>query len=241
MYLHPHRRRFFFQTLEGIAENNQVLYTTHSANFVSVPDYENIRLVYRDGEQTTRVRASTLVSTAQMKEKLRQDLDAERNELFFARHVVLVEGDTERLALPEYARRLGVNLDRAGWSIVEVGGKRSLPAFIDIVSSFGIPLTVVFDTDSSDFGSDQAEAEKTFNADLRARGDESIRVVELAPKYEKVLRAELGDELYEDLCQKYPGHSKPRRARLIAADEAAPIPGFARLVFEQLKDEDAGA
>ncbi len=42
MFLHPHRRRFFYQTLQRISENNQILYSTHSANFVSTPEYENV-------------------------------------------------------------------------------------------------------------------------------------------------------------------------------------------------------
>src|SRR5690606_4890194 len=115
MYLHPHQRRFFYRALREIATENQVFYTTHSAEFVSVPEFEEIALVYRDGGDTTKVRRSTLLPTGTLKERLRKELDSTRNELFFSKHVVLVEGDTERLALPEYARRLGVDLDAAGW------------------------------------------------------------------------------------------------------------------------------
>ena len=99
---------------------------------------------------------------------MRKELDPERNELFFAKHVILVEGDTEKLAIPEYARRLAVNLDRLDVSIVEVGGKRSLKMFAEIIRSFGIPVTLVFDTDSSDFQKGEKDKENEYNKELRA-------------------------------------------------------------------------
>ncbi len=237
MFLHPHRRRFFYQTLQRVSAANQVLYTTHSADLVSVPEFENVRLVYRDPELSTVVRASTLEADAPLREKLRQDFDPERNELFFARHVLLVEGDTEKLSLPEYARRLGVNLDRVGCSMVEVGGKRNLPTFVDLVSSFGIPVTVVFDTDSSDFKGKEVE-EEAFNATLRDREGDGTRVIELDPKYESVLRKELGDAAYQALTQKFPGLSKARRARLIAADPSMPVPTFAKQILEPFQETE---
>ncbi len=190
--------------------------------------------MYRDPFEFTQVRASSLEPTEQLREKLRQELDAERNELFFARHVILVEGDTEKLALPEYARRLGLNLDRGGCSIVEVGGKRNLPMFLDVVSSFGIPVTVVFDTDSSDFPKGKQDEEEAFNAELSARQNDLVRVTEVSPKYEAVLRDQIGDATYQALCQKYPGASKPRRARLIAADNEAPVPALANEILKPL-------
>jgi hypothetical protein len=39
---------------------------------------------------------------------------------------------------------------------------------------------------------------------------------------------------YERLCQKYPGHSKAIRSRLIAADSGGPVPQLAKDVFASL-------
>ena len=55
MFLHPHRRRFFYQTLQRVSAANQVLYTTHSADLVSVPEFENVRLVLEDAGAGLRV------------------------------------------------------------------------------------------------------------------------------------------------------------------------------------------
>jgi putative ATP-dependent endonuclease of the OLD family len=129
--------------------------------------------------------------------------------------------------LPEYARRLELNLDRAGCSIVEVGGKRSLKGFAEILISFGIPITIVFDTDSSDFKPAEKDAEKTYNKELTALESNTVHVIELNPKYEARLKAELGEDKYEQLAVKHGGPSKAVRARLTAADETSEIPQLA--------------
>jgi predicted ATP-dependent endonuclease of OLD family len=186
--------------------------------------------------------SSGLPPTPQLREKLRKEFDPERNELFFGKHVILVEGDTEKLALAEYAQRLAVPLHRLGISIVEVGGKRSLEAFSEVVLSYKLPLTVVFDTDSSDFERNQKEAEEEYNQRLRTLADSGVTVVEVSPKYEEALRDALGGALYTKLCNRYPGVSKPVRARLIAADPEAPVPDFAsRILTPFLPSTPTGA
>ena len=230
MFLQPHRRRFFRQTLEKIAERNQVIFTTHSADFVTVPDFDQVRIVDRPAGGYTQVRSSTLTDSDKLKEKFRKELGVARGELFFARHVILVEGDTERLALPVYAERLGVNLDREGASVIEVSGKRNLPAFAELVKSFGIELTVVFDTDASDFR-DQRDQEAAFNDKLRALVDSKTRVVELQRNYEDVVRTTLGEERYQQLCQQHQV-SKAIRGRLIALEVEDEIPAGIASIFD---------
>ena len=233
MYLHPHRQRFFYRTLSRLAEGNQLIYSTHSPNFVTIPEFENVRVVYRDANDTTKVRASSLLADNQLREKLRKEFDPERNELFFARHVILVEGDTEKLAIPEYATRLTIDLNRQGCSVVEVGGKKSMKAFVEIVRSFGIPATVIFDSDSSQYGKNEKDKEAQCNEQLRSLQGEAVAVVENNPDYETVLRHDLGEDDYIALCQKYPGVSKAVQARLIAADDASPVPELARRMLRR--------
>ena len=228
LFLHPHRRRFFYQALRRVANDNQIIYTTHSTHFVTVPEFEEVRIVYRDDAGGTAARGSAMAATPQLREKLRKEFDPERNELFFAKHVLLVEGDTEKLALPEFASRLDIDLNRLGCSVVEVGGKRGLLSFAEIIISFDIPVTVVFDTDSSDFAKEKKDEEKEYNASLHKLAGSKTNVVELDRDYEARLRADIGEALYTKLCQRYPGVSKAIRARLIAADPACPIPALAQ-------------
>jgi predicted ATP-dependent endonuclease of OLD family len=224
MFLHPQMQRSLYRTLREIGKTNQVIYTTHSPHFVSVPDYQDVVLVRKDAAGTG-VRRSDLPTDARRREKLIKELDPERNELFFATRLLLVEGDTEKLAIPAYASRLGVDLDREGATIVEVGGKRNLLEFVRIAASFGIPVGVLYDEDSSDFR-DRQDEERKFNEQLDAFGkdDGSIRVWRMPKNYESHLRVTLGEAKYVELCRKYTNVGKPTRARLIACEPDLAVP-----------------
>jgi len=222
MFLHPQMQRSLCKTIRVIGRTNQIIYTTHSPHFVAVPDYDEVVLV-RKNIDGTFVRRSNVPKDEKRREKLLKELDPERNELFFATKVLFVEGDTEKLAFPEYARRLSLDLDRVGASIVEVGGKRNLLEFARIAASFGIPTGVVYDEDSSDIKDKNEEAQYNKELDEFASGDN--QTWRFSKKYEDELRSAVGgEEEYKTHCQKFPYTGKPTRARLIAADNKTPIP-----------------
>jgi putative ATP-dependent endonuclease of OLD family len=225
MFLHPQMQRTLYKTLRKIGETNQVIYSTHSPHFVAVPDYDQIVLVRKQNGRTNHT-ASKLPIDSVRREKLVKELDPERNELFFASRLLVVEGDTEKLVFPEYAKSLGIDIDQAGATIVEVGGKRNLIEFARIAISFGIPTGVVYDKDSSDFPKEKKAEEDAYNAELDAleKSDGTVKVWRFNPRYEEHLRNALGDTKYQDLCQKFPRTTKPTKARLIAMEKGLPIP-----------------
>ena len=227
MFLHPQMQRFLYRTLRTLGTTNQVIYTTHSPHFVSVPEFRDVVLVRRPQLASTVV-LSTLPKAAVSGEKLRKELDPERNELFFATRLLLVEGDTEKLAFPEYAARLGIDLDRAGSTIVEVGGKRNIPDLASVAISLSIPTGIVYDEDSPEF-KDRRQEEALFNAklDALARPDATVRVWRLTKDFEDHVRRAVGEAKYQHLCQRFSteaGRSKPIKQRLIARDGDTSIP-----------------
>jgi predicted ATP-dependent endonuclease of OLD family len=224
MFLHPQMQRSLYKTLRRIGETNQVIYTTHSPHFVTVPEFHEIFIIRKNIEGTFVCR-SNLPYEDKRKEKLIKELDPERSELFFATRLLLVEGDTEKLALPEYAKQLGLDLDKEGATIIEVGGKRNLFEFARISCSFGIPTGVLYDEDSSDFKDKKSEEEKQFNDQLDGLPiTDGAMVWKLSKNYEGCLRRTLGESKYQELCQKYPQVSKPVKARLIASENGLAIP-----------------
>jgi predicted ATP-dependent endonuclease of OLD family len=239
MFLHPQMQRSLYKTLRRIGEKNQVVYTTHSPHFVMVPDYEQVLLVRKRGG-STKVFPSNLPKNIARREKLIKELDPERNELFFATRLLIVEGDTEKLAFPEYAKSLGLDLDAKGATIIEVGGKRNLMEFALIAISFGIPTGIVYDKDSSDFKGKRAE-EEAYNAklDALAKSDKTVQVWQLDTNYEAHLRAALGEARYQQLCQKFSGAGKPTQARLIAMESDLPIPNPVETILRWLADHPA--
>ena len=233
MFLHPQMQRSLYKTIREIGRTNQVVYSTHSPYFVAIPEFDEV-LLLRRGSDGTNIQSSNLPTDAKRQEKLRKEMDPERSELFFAERLLLVEGDTEKLALPEYAIRLGIDLDRAGATIVEVGGKRNLMEFVGIAASFGIPTGVLYDEDSREFKDDRS-GEKAYNAELDglARSDGTVQVWCAQKNYEHQLRTALGEAAFQEMSQRFPRTTKPVKARLIAA-ENTPVPELVKRVVRWL-------
>lgn len=51
LYLHPHATRVFIKMLESVAQSSQVLFTTHSSEFVNQVPLENVISIRRAGNQ----------------------------------------------------------------------------------------------------------------------------------------------------------------------------------------------
>jgi len=222
MFLHPQMQRSLYAAIERLGVSNQVIYSTHSPNFVSIPDYRNVAIVRKDLELGTQVSQSRLATTAQRLEKLRQAIDSERGELFFAKRVLVVEGDTEKLVIRAFAGKARIDLDSAGGTVVQAGGKRNLLDFAELAISFGIPTGIIYDRESPAIADKKEEAEYNARLDAMAKADGSVRVWCLDPDYEGAAKAEVGEATYLKVMDRYPkdiyGKGKPRRARMAATD-----------------------
>lgn len=148
LLLTPQAQRYLYRLLRRFAEaGNQVLYSTRSSAFLDAAHHEEIlRLDLRRGRPSVRRTRPGDLSDASLV-RLASEFDHERSEMFFARSVVLVEGQRERLALPLIFRAMGRDPDAEGIAIVEVGGKSNLPVAADLLRDLGIPFVVVFDAD----------------------------------------------------------------------------------------------
>ena len=232
MYLHPQMQRSLYKTIREIGKTNQIIYITHSPHFVTIPEFNEVFLISKNFNGT-HIKRSNLELTNDLKNKFRKELDPERNELFFARKVLIVEGDTEKLVFPEYAKRIGLDFDSVGNTIIEVGGKRNIKVFADLAISFGIPVCFAYDIDSSDFDNEQEE--KEYNETLESYKEKGVRVFSFNKNYEDECKRFYGDETYQSYCQKY-GKNKILRARLIAVDKSITIPEFVKPILEWMNN-----
>lgn len=235
MFLHPQMQRSLYKTIRSISKNNQIIYTTHSPHFVTIPEYDEIFIINKN-ENGTQKNVSSLKKTTAIEEKFRKELDSERNELFFAKKVLFVEGDTEKLAFPEYAKRENLDFDNAGGTIIEVGGKRNLKSFADLALSFNIPIGIVYDIDCSDINDE--EEEKALNIELENYKTKGASVWSFNKNYEAELKKSLGENVYQTACQKYPKTTKSTRARLIASDYEYSVPEFVKPIIKWLSGKN---
>jgi len=229
MYLHPQMQRSLYKTIRQIGETNQVIYITHSPHFVTIPEFNEIVIVSKNNNGT-HIKKSTLQTSDALKNKFRKELDPERNEMFFAKKLLIVEGDTEKMAFPEFAKRLGIDFDGIGSTIIEVGGKRNLIDFVELALSFEIPVGLVYDTDSSDFKKEEKDEETKYNELLNSYTAKGVQVIVFEKNYEDECKKFYSEKTYQEHCQKF-GRNKTLRARLMAQDETIPIPDFVKPII----------
>jgi predicted ATP-dependent endonuclease of OLD family len=147
LMLTVHQQRHFYNLLQRYAERNQVIYSTRSPQMLDAVNYQEIvRLDVHAGRMKAR-RAPAETLTVEQRVRLEAEFDHERTEMFFASAVVLVEGQTEAIALPLIFRGMGHHPDALGISVVQVGGKGNLPLVARLLAELGIPHVVVFDSD----------------------------------------------------------------------------------------------
>jgi predicted ATP-dependent endonuclease of OLD family len=186
LYLSPPAQRHLHHLLRELSTRgrNQVFYSTHSPVFLAVERLDELALVRHDERTgTTLVQPEAL--TQRKAFRMLAEFDAERAEIFLARAVMLVEGRTEKIALPFVFRALGLDPDQEAITIVDCGGKGNISLFAEICSACGIPYVVLHDRDAPR-GQQPAEAEQIANEAIRAVAGRA-RTVMLIPDFEGVV------------------------------------------------------
>lgn len=129
---------------EGVA---QALITSHSSAVLSRVEPSEVR--YCRCDPTTRrtsVRAIALPEDDEDASKFVRGAMLAYPELYFARFVVLVEGDSERVLLPRLAQSIELLIDPAFVAIVPLGG-RHVQHFWRLLSGLDIPYATLLDLD----------------------------------------------------------------------------------------------
>jgi putative ATP-dependent endonuclease of OLD family len=121
-HLHPQKQLRVMKALQSLATEDriQIIVTTHSPNLASVIELDNLVLLWKSrafalNKESTKLSASDYSF-------LQRFLDVTKANLFFARGVMIVEGDAENILLPTLATILERDFTENGVSIVNVGG-----------------------------------------------------------------------------------------------------------------------
>lgn len=150
IYLHPQKEKELFYCLSLICKfGGQVYVTTHSSNFISLNQYKSICIVRKNDELGSKVfqYKGTLFHGDEIKNfNMNYWINPDRSELFFARKVILVEGQTDKIILSYLGKKLGVY--KYDYSILECGSKSLIPQFLRLLNIFKIPYIAVYDKDN---------------------------------------------------------------------------------------------
>ena len=166
LYQHPPQARHLLSVFERLsAANAQVLVSTHSPYFVSGEYFESVRMVRRPREihpatvvstkfeaiaaEIARVTGEPLRRSEGLTSQVHQCLRPTVNEMFFATHLVLVEGYEDIAYLTSYMTCLAITdtFRRIGGHIVPANGKSQLLVMSTVARQLGIATFVIADLD----------------------------------------------------------------------------------------------
>ncbi len=180
LYLHPQAQKSLKDTLILISKYDQVFYSTHSSNFIDISKYLSIGLTIKDpietGTRISFIEKKLFEPLVQNDYELLMRFNPERNEMFFAKKVVLVEGNVEKIVLSHVAELMGKNFDKLNFSIIECGGKAMLFYFITVLSCYSKPIIVIHDIDPL-----TSEQEKSID-ELRELGCDERKIEQIQEK-----------------------------------------------------------
>ncbi|GJE27524.1 ATP-dependent nuclease [Methylobacterium organophilum] len=165
-HLHPHVQRLVYRHFLDAAETAAkagggepgpkdvpstgrlvTILTTHSPHIASIAPLRSIVLLRRQADGGTRgVSTAKIALAPEEVDDLQRYIDVTRGELFFARGVILVEGDAERFLIPAFAEALGIRLDELGISVCSVSGTNFAP-YVKLLGQAGLKIPYVVLTD----------------------------------------------------------------------------------------------
>ena len=122
-HLHPQLQmkllKFIEEQCNGTKSKIQTILSTHSPNLASKASLENVILMKAGQAYSLRKPLTKLAPDDYV--FLEKFLDVTKANLFFAKSLLIVEGDAENILLPTIAKLLGRPLEDYGVSVINVG------------------------------------------------------------------------------------------------------------------------
>jgi putative ATP-dependent endonuclease of the OLD family len=130
-------------------DGHQVICTTHSPFIINALNPKQIRLLENRNSQS---KIKYLKNEADTSNKILKSLGVENTYLFFAKHIILVEGATEEAFIPAYYQRATRKpITSALVKIINVEGINNIPGFSKAILELHNPenIHLLFDNDVS--------------------------------------------------------------------------------------------
>ncbi len=196
LYQHPIQQRKLYKIFREMCQDSggkrsiQMLYSTHSSNFVDVEDFENLRLVTKSNKKTSVgfivkdnvIKRLVEASGEDPKPYTIPGLDARLyntmnsivNEGFFAKELVLVEGFSDCVFIDWLVDKINKrsDFDKRGIAVIPVFGRNNLAKPIVVFEEIGLKTYFMFDADGSKKDMEDAENTAKTNKMLMKIGGE---------------------------------------------------------------------
>lgn len=149
LYLHPQAEKELYDCFIALSKLGVQLYiSTHSSNFISLKHYKSICIIRNsdNGSRAFQFKGKLFSGDEVKYFNMNYWINPDRSELFFAKKVILVEGQTDKIVLGYLSKKLGIY--KYDYSILECGSKSIIPQFIKLLNAFKLPYIAVYDKDN---------------------------------------------------------------------------------------------
>lgn len=172
IYLHPHMQRKMRDALVQISKHPlaQVICTSHSENFINLADRHQGIVVLKSTDNSTSTLQVTEdiyqgTSAQEKRDRMRMLLNFNSStlEAFFARRIVLIEGDCELAAIQAIKDKL-IELNPEKTSVIDstlrevtiipCNGKLTQKAYFQVLKHFNINCFLIHDLDNKKHNED---------------------------------------------------------------------------------------
>ncbi|AEW01036.1 ATP-dependent endonuclease [Niastella koreensis] len=166
IYLHPSAANLLRDTIYSLGQTDQIVCTTHSPWMIDLTK-DPLSLTKMELLNDTTISCvnygltsafASLPEDDRCRVKMLQMFDDEVSRVFFAERVVVVEGDTELLAIKNTIKLLPEDIEKKILSttqIVRARGKASIISLVKYLQDLGIKPFVLFDRDKGVKGAEK--------------------------------------------------------------------------------------
>jgi len=146
-HLHPQLLRRLTKLLKTVSQEHgiQFFVPTHSSNDISIEDIPHLYRCENNVEQGTNVFYLSKNSDINLK-RLKQELNPDSCEMFFADKVILVEGIEDKFFIEGLINKVFEQEEEI--KIIPVGGDTNFEIYGEVLTEFHIPYTIICDKNS---------------------------------------------------------------------------------------------
>ena len=215
--LHPTMMKSLMRYIENPENNNQFLIITHSVDLLHYELFDgNAEIFYvRRTNQLSKIKSLKDELKLQFKNDRPRLKHQIQSSIFFAKCIILVEGDSDKNLLNGISQYLGSTkkeLDVEGNDVVitSVDGKDNFRKYRDLLDAFEIPYVILADSDAKNLFDSSGTVTKE-----GITGSRDIIVIE-NKNLEQLMR-DIDSKIYSQIEREI-GNSKPTVAYLFAQE-----------------------
>ncbi|NPV54136.1 MAG: ATP-dependent endonuclease [Firmicutes bacterium] len=221
LYLHPSGQRILFKALTRLSEQHHVVVTTHSPLFFSPTGTGTFIKLAKDHPPDAKPYGNPMVINllhdTRRKDAFQLICYENNSAAFFARKVVLVEGDSDAIYLAHVARILNEEWDFEARNIplIRINGKGNVARYREFFEKFGLEVHAILDLDALLEDFDKLEVTEDVADQRRA----FLQVIDKIAKDEGI-DGTLTREKIKEMVRKYTWQERYQRLKYLAREIA---------------------